>query len=376
MRLSRLVIVVVLMAGVLPNFVQAQEGSGVEFPALSGPYAVGRVDYEWVDDSRPEAFTDDPADVRDLLITVYYPAEVPADAVPARYVSDALGSAFGLSAPQIEQIYTHVYTDVPAVNEAFPVLIFSPGMGSLPVFYSSLLTELASQGYVVVALWHPYSTAYTPYPDGRLVAVNEAGTPGFGESPAAEMDRVGAVWVADMRFVLDQLPQLNANDELLAGRLDMERIGAFGHSFGGATSVQAAYEDERLDAAINMDGTMFGEVPEQGSRVPFLMLQSAPAEAPTSLELAAAGITLEEYEAIVANYDQTVADILGRSSNATAYVLENSAHNTYSTDFLTLAALLPGVLSPSEIGTIEPLDAYQQIVTWVSDFMATYVKGR
>lgn len=377
MRLGRLVVLVILLiGGTLPKLSHAQTDSRVEFPAPSGPYAVGRVDYEWVDETRPEAFTDDPADVRDLMITVYYPAEVPADAVPAPYISNELGSGFGLSPSVIEQLHTHVYSDVPAVNEVFPVLIFSPGMGLLPVFYSSLLIEMTSQGYVVVVLWHPYSTALTPFPDGRVVTVNKAGSPSLSEDPEAEKDRVGAVWVADMRFVLDQLPQLNTDDALLVGRLDLERIGAFGHSFGGATSVQAAYEDERLDAAINMDGAMFGDVRQQGSRVPLLMLQSPPpAEAPSSLELAVAGITLEEYEAITAANYQSIEDILAMSANATRHMLDGSAHNTYTPDFLILAPVLPGMLSPSQVGTIDPLDAYQQIVTWVSDFMATYVKG-
>ncbi|KAB2859944.1 MAG: hypothetical protein F9K46_10875, partial [Anaerolineae bacterium] len=266
MLLKRVLVVVLLLVivgGSLPRLAHAQNGLSIEFPIPSGPYAVGRATYEWVDASRAEVFTDAPDDVRDLLVTVYYPAEVPADAVPAPYISEEVGAAFGLPAFLIEQIHTQVYADVPAVNEAFPVLIFSPGMGGIPLLYSSLLTELTSQGYVIMALWHPYSSLFVSYPDGRSVEGNAAGAPDFTQDPETELERLGAVWVGDMRFVLDQLPQLNTDDDLLAGRLDMERIGAFGHSFGGATSVQTAYEDERLDAAINMDGTMFGDVIEQ-----------------------------------------------------------------------------------------------------------------
>lgn len=374
-HLLAVVLLLVIVGATLPQLVHAQDDTGIEFPIPSGPYAVGRVDVEWVDASRPELFTDDPNDVRDLVVTVYYPADVPTDAVPAPYTSDEIAAAVGLPSVLIEQMHTHVFADVPAVDATFPVLLFSPGMEMMPIFYSSLLTELTSQGYVVVAIWHPYSVAATPYPDGRLVAINEAGIPSFADDPAAEAERVGAVWVGDMRFVLDQLAHLNADDALLAGRLDLERIGAFGHSFGGATSVQAAYEDERLDAAINMDGTMFGEVVEQGSRVPFLMLQSAIADTPTEAELAEAGISPEEFEAILDRYNQSVEDILAKSANATGYVLEGSVHNTYTADFLVLARALPGLLTPAEIGTSDPMEAYQQIVTWVSDFMATTVKG-
>lgn len=373
-RSIALLITLTLVATALPHLAHAQDG--VQFPALSGPYAVGHADYELVDESRPEIFTDDPDDVRDLMVTVYYPAEVPADAVPAPYVSNELGATFGLPTFIIERIHPHSYTDVPAVNQAFPVLIFSPGMGSLPLFYSSLLTDLASQGYVVVALWHPYSTTVTAYPDGRIAEANATGTPDFSSAEVQKAAaRIGAVWVGDMRFVLDQLPVWNADDALLAGRLDVEHIGAFGHSFGGATAVQAAYEDERLDAAINMDGTMFGAVTEQGSRVPFLMLQSVGATIPTPEILAQAGISEAEFEALAQHYQDTVNAILANSGEASAQTLPNSQHNTYSTDYLVLAPLLPAILTPNEIGTIDPLEAYQQILTWVGDFMGTYVKG-
>lgn len=377
MRLKRALMVVLLLVmvgGALPDFAHAQDGVSIEFPIPSGPYAVGRTTYEWVDASRDEVLTFAPDDVRDLLATVYYPAEVPADAAPAPYISEEVGAAYGLPAFLIEQIHTQVYADVPAVNAAFPVLIFSPGMGSIPLFYSSLLTELTSQGYVVVALWHPYSSLLVSYPDGRSVASNNAGTPDFTKDPMAELERIGAVWVGDMRFVLDQLPQLNTDDVLLAGRLDLERIGAFGHSFGGATSVQAAYEDERLDAALNMDGTMFGDVIEQGSRVPFLMLEAEPLTMPSSDELAVLGVTADQFQAMLDMEFQVVEAVLTHSANATAYVLENSAHNTYVTDLLIFAPTLPVAAPVEAVGTVDPTVAYQQIVTWVSEFMAEYVK--
>ncbi|MBZ0320736.1 MAG: hypothetical protein K8L91_30260 [Anaerolineae bacterium] len=349
---------------------------GVEFPALSGPYAVGHTDYELVDTSRPEIFTDDPKARRDLLVTVYYPAQVPAAAVPAPYVTNKLGTLFGLTPELIAQIHPHSYTNVPAIDQAFPVLIFSPGMGARPLFYSSLLTDLASQGYVVLSLWHPYSTSITVYPDGRIIPRNAAGTADFSsDGQAAAAEKIGAVWVEDMRFVLNQLAVWNADDALLVGRLDLEHIGAFGHSFGGATAVQAAYEDKRIAAALNMDGTMFGAVTQQGSRVPFLLLQSAVTMTFSDAELMTMGLSRAKYDALMQRYHDSIHAIMTNSAVASAKTLPNSQHNSYSPDFLLLAPLLPAIFTVDEIGTIDPLEAYQQILTWVSDFMATYVKG-
>jgi hypothetical protein len=41
------------------------------FPRPSGPYAIGTVSYHWVDGARPEVFTADPNDHRDLMVQVW-----------------------------------------------------------------------------------------------------------------------------------------------------------------------------------------------------------------------------------------------------------------------------------------------------------------
>jgi predicted dienelactone hydrolase len=88
--------------------------------------------------------------------------------------------------------------------------------------------------------------------------------------------------VADTRFVLDSLVALNAgrNPDAeqrrlpagLRGALDLSRVGMFGHSLGGATAAQAMYEDRRIKAGINLDGTMAGAVVDAGLDRPFMLV--------------------------------------------------------------------------------------------------------
>jgi dienelactone hydrolase len=166
----------------------------------------------------------------------------------------------------------------------YPVIVFSPGMGFLPIWYVPELEELASHGYVVVSISHPYSTRVTVFPDGRIVhSIDEAGSRALSEATAKAtsdaafdpvVDRIGSVWVADVRFVLDQMEQFNASDTLFANRLDLTRVGIFGHSFGGGVAAEAMYEDDRFDAAINMDGTLFGEVATNGIARPVMLMLS------------------------------------------------------------------------------------------------------
>src|SRR6202049_5293986 len=76
------------------------------------------------------------------------------------------------------------------------------------------------------------------------------------------VNKVLTAWPADIAFVLDQLERLNVSDPTgkFTGRLDMTRVGVFGHSFGGAKDAQFCSQDSRCKAGIDVDGRPFGSV--------------------------------------------------------------------------------------------------------------------
>src|SRR5690348_2355935 len=83
------------------------------------------------------------------------------------------------------------------------------------------------------------------------------------------------MWVSDARAVIDNLQRVNAaSTGVLAGRLDFARVGAVGHSFGGATALQFCHEDARCRAAIDLDGIPFGSVVTDGLTKPAMFLLS------------------------------------------------------------------------------------------------------
>ena len=79
-----------------------------------------------------------------------------------------------------------------------------------------------------------------------------------------------------MSFALDQLQRLNTDDPSgrFRGRLDMDRIGAFGHSLGGATALQFCHDDPRCKACIDVDGGAWGSVVREGISQPLFSLMS------------------------------------------------------------------------------------------------------
>ena len=83
------------------------------------------------------------------------------------------------------------------------------------------------------------------------------------------------LWVGDAIYTLDNIERLNAEDKgRFAGRLDLDRIGAFGWSFGGATSIQLTRSDPRIRAALDHDGQLFGDVREKGTDKPIMLLHN------------------------------------------------------------------------------------------------------
>jgi dienelactone hydrolase len=326
------------------------------------------------DTSRDETFTDDPADKRRLLVSVYYPATVPSGAQHAPYGTPELtGIAPFFGGTRRDAWLSPSYTNVPVADEQFPVLLFSPGLGSLTVFYESLVSDLASRGFVVAALWHPYSAQVVAYPDGTVISGNAAG--GMGGVPAAELEarhmQLCLVWAADQRFVLDRLAVWNEQHAQLRGRLDLERVGAFGHSLGGAAAAQAAHDDERIDAAINMDGAMFGSVTTEGSRAPFLLLIGEP-PVMTDAQLLQAGMSREQADAWIGAIVNAHTATIARSRDARSQKLDGAKHNAFMTD--VLFSDLPAEQRRAQAGDVDPATAFAQISAWVGDFMTTHVR--
>jgi predicted dienelactone hydrolase len=348
------------------------------FPDPSGPFEVGRFEIDLTDSARDEVFTDEPTDRRRLLVTVYYPAEADSGARYAAYGTAELAAAWPFFDDERRAWLSQAYADVPAAAGPFPVLLFSPGLGNLTLYYSSLLSELASRGFVVAALWHPYSTQVVAFADGTVLRSNPAG--GMAgvppEEQQAKLERLGDVWAGDQRFVLDELTTLNGQHSLLRNRLDLRRVGAFGHSLGGASAVRAAHGDERIDAAINMDGAMFGAVTIEGSRAPFLLMRSE-LPVPTDAELQQLNMTRQQVDARLKSILDTQATILARSKQAREQLLAGARHNTFMTDMLFFpATALPAERRAALVGAIDPATAFREISRSIAEFMTAHLAQR
>lgn len=254
------------------------------FARPTGPHGVGTYDWLWVDQSRPERYTKDPSDKRKLPVQVWYPADPAPDAARAPYILTP--AEFGPSAPfkALAQVRTNAVVGAPVAKaeRKYPVLIYNHGAG-WPRFSATFVTELlASHGYVVFSVDHPGMDRTVLFSDGTAFKADTLGSPPLepNEDPrnaiARAMEFLNTVafpmWIEDSRFVLDRIEALNRAPGPFRGRLDLDRIGMLGWSFGGAVALEMLRTDPRVKAAVNHDGRLFGGAMSDPIGRPFMLL--------------------------------------------------------------------------------------------------------
>ena len=262
----------------------------LELPTPTGPFAVGRVTYDWTDDAKLDTLAPVQGTKRELLVWVWYPAaaaqSAPADDYVPAQMRAAAGPARGplsLVTRDVSKVSGHSArdADVSPQQPSYPVVIMRAGASASVVGYSTLAEDLASHGYVVVGFDAPYRTGVVAFPDGRVMRRTTENNPELCAAKeqaqqASCMNTLLTAWTTDIAFALDRLEQLNSADASgrFTGRLDLTRVGVFGHSLGGATAAQFCHDDSRCKAGIDVDGQPFGSVVQSGLRQPFMFLLS------------------------------------------------------------------------------------------------------
>lgn len=227
MVMSALISIMLIATNMVPAFVFADYHGR----PLTGEYEVKEDQLIMVDESRPEQFEDD-GSYREVPVHFYYPDD--------------------------ESLEDH----------SLPLVIFSHGAFGYYQSNASTYMELASHGYVVASLDHPYHSFFTHDTDGKLITVD----PEFfqtamyvggndNEMSEEEVFEITRAWMelreADMNFVIDELEN-NDYDQEWGRLMDTSRIGLMGHSLGGATAVTVGRRAD-ISAVIDIDGTMLGE---------------------------------------------------------------------------------------------------------------------
>ena len=196
----------------------------------TGDYEICSVVETWEDQSRIETYSDT-GENRKVTIKIWYPKE----------------------------------------NGTYPLAVFSHGAGGMLESNASTCEELASHGYVAVSIAHPYQAAFVEDTSGKVTLADQefmsqvmTDNGSDTEEHEQKIYQLQKEWMeirtGDENFVLDTLLQKAAEGEGEPyDRIDAEKIGLFGHSLGGATSVAVGRQRKDISAVIDIEGTMLAE---------------------------------------------------------------------------------------------------------------------
>ncbi|KAH8588692.1 Alpha/Beta hydrolase protein, partial [Bisporella sp. PMI_857] len=360
---------------ILLNLMLAVAAGAALLPNLTGPYDVGTTVLEIVDSTRSDPFSPTPQS-RDLVVTLFYPTQsnfsencTLAYQFPPSTAAFA-DSYFGLPGGTSGAFQTRACKDAPLARPDLPLLLFTPGLGAPRLTYSSNLAEIASYGWNVASVDHPYETLVVEYPDGRVVFGNPLLPSNATESEANDwyLKRLD-VRVADVISVLNGLsnplvvsripgfkPVSSSETEACrnVSGFRTDKIGIYGHSFGGATSLMAITNDTRFQAGINLDGSLWGSAIEEGTDVPF-MIMSRPGFA-NNQSWAAAWPNLRGFKR--------------------EYLVDGALHNSY-TDLPIFRDLLGDKFPPGQdVGPITGSRMLAIVTGFVDAFFGRFLKNQ
>ena len=299
------------LAGLLARLAPERYAPTLHWAAPQGEHGVGTAMAQITDAGRADPHGAGP---RRLPLRVWYPATVDRAAKGRPLMTgqevDALAPGMTQAMPlsrfmlkRLGSSETWSHDNAPVAQGRCPVAVFNPGFGGIAAQNWHLAEQLASAGYIVIAVDHVGAMAATGWPDGTGQAMQpalrkdlfqpELLRAAIGMKKSKDLDQrlaalrdylafkpladEGQVWLDDLASVLDALAGETDDETLqrLRPAMDLDRIGVLGMSFGGAASAQFAHQDARVRAAINLDGGQFHDtLLDAPIRVPLLMVHS------------------------------------------------------------------------------------------------------
>jgi predicted dienelactone hydrolase len=282
-------------------------------PKPTGPYAIGTRIEPLVDPVRMETHVPGPLQSREIMIQIWYPAKPdhqPLAGYRRRRETTLLSS-------YMAALKTHSYKNaaVATTGAPYPVLLFNPAWGGQRTQNTYQAEDLASHGFIVVGIDHPYNSRPIAFPDGRVLWSQDVhDITDFQNTTVAQQLAIGdkevRIEAGDDALVLNSLSAANLDPHSpWFGRVDANDAGAFGHSFGGAVAAQICYQDPRVKVALNEDGWAFGDVPTHGLDKPYMFMDDD-TPAITAAQLKSADVQTRRESALdisdMNSFDQTM----------------------------------------------------------------------
>jgi dienelactone hydrolase len=308
-------------------------------PAPTGKFRVGSTMFHVIDKTRPELHSEN-ISYRELILHILYPAQTSnhsaklyAESSILSTIKEDLSKMTNIPIDQfnyLNSFKSHSFENVTIASDQslYPIVIFSPGWGAPTNLYSALLEDLASHGYIVVGINYPYVTNPVVFPNGKIIrGIKQSQDPLEKKNMSKkEME----TWIQDIDFVINELLKMNlitSSKNIFTNKLNIKKIGIFGHSFGGSVAVEACRNNKKCIAGVDIDGKLYSDEP---LKKPFMF------------------ITASHAQEIL----QPMKDLSGASNDSKYVELEGSNHGSFTDLYL---------IAPFRKDTLPALDVTQGI---------------
>ncbi|HEU4601823.1 MAG TPA: hypothetical protein VFS24_07635 [Steroidobacteraceae bacterium] len=338
----------------------------LELPALAGSFHVGRTAMYWTKSGASD--TTPPNDTHELVGWIWYPTTTNnaarAPYLPPKWreaLEESSGALIRFITRDLAQVKVHSVLDaeLAATQPRYPIILLRAGSSALVANYTALAEQLASRGYIVVGVDAAYRTAVVVLPNGQVV--RRVPQEDVEVQPEAQQVQVATrltdAWSADLSFVVDELAKLDANDPTgrFRGRLDTQRVGVVGHSFGGAHAADFCFKDSRCKAGVDLDGRLFGPVIDQGLQRPFMFVLSEHDDRSSE-----GSVVMKQIDSVFGRLP---------AASRLMVILKGSNHLSFSDQILLKSQVLIGTAQRLHlIGGLEP----RRGLAISSDYVATF----
>jgi dienelactone hydrolase len=388
-------------------------GLQLTLPPQTGPYRIGTVALHLIDHGRRDPWLT-VSRPRELMISIWYPATAGARYPRAPWMPQAAAKLFlrhiipappdapagsppptqprSLDGVRLPMTRARLAAPADLSAKRYPVVLYSPGYKEDREIGTALVSDLASRGYIVVTTDYTYEAAEVEFPGGRVVVSRQP------DSPAAIVE-AAKVRNADTAFVLAELAALNSgvNPDAehrplpsgLAGALDLDRVGMFGHSLGGSTTAQAMAAGPEVRAGVDLDGSIVASValtPGNKAKLKAELARAKQLAGAVAKQLGDRPFMIMSSAGRGPDDDPTWAGFWPSLSGWRLFLtLEDSEHYTYTDDeqFLTqlvTAGVIPASLGVREvipvIGTINAASAIAAERAYIGAFFDLHLRNR
>ena len=344
-----------------------------QLPRPTGPFAVGTTTRQWIDTTRTEPFTGDPHDNRTLDVYIWYPAALNSARAPTPYVPyiDEAERLVGADyANRVRAVRTNATVE-PAISpqpDPFPLVVFSHGLGSAPAHYTTLVEELASQGFIVAAINHSFGSAVTRQRRQPPQGLHARWRSAFAITQEAEKFWADGItqWAGDIIFVINQLSdEARVATNFFGNRIDMSAVVVAGHSHGGASALFAAQLDQRIRAVVNLDGNARSIHTARPMPVPVLWMQQDPSLMDSAQAARALRATPRGFTQFMTYMDANRDTVMSGAPVGSHLAVVGGAHHDHFSDLRLVFGEPPGAN-----GFIAPERALDIVRTYVVSFLA------